>query len=85
MAPRPKTAPAKPGSQRPVYFAGADDMRELIDALNALNTNASVIASVATGTLHFFKRWVPWFIAAAGIAFPALQPLIKELAEKIGN
>ena len=54
-------------------------LRELIDTIKETNGHLASIAGVGDRTLGFFRKWVPWIIAAAGVLYPAFGKLINGL------
>ncbi len=80
-----KPAPAKIYQDWP---EGARDLVQAIDAHTAelaqTNMHLNVIADCAGATLGFFKKWIPWAIAAATVLFPVVGEIVAKVSSVAG-
>lgn len=86
---RPRAVPQM--NDVPVYENWTEGSRDLTAAIEAhtamlAETNKSlvILADCAGTTLHFFKKWIPIFIGAAGILWPVARQVIDAVAQAAG-
>lgn len=80
-----KPAPAKAYVDWP---EGARDLVLAIDAhtmeLKETNLHLKTVADCASSTLGFFKKIVPWAVAAAAVLFPVVGEIVAKVSSVAG-
>lgn len=58
--------------------AQSDQLDSLISTLTETNLHLSTLADAAVATQSFFKKWLPWGIAAASVAWPVIGQIVAK-------
>ena len=53
-------------------------------AVTEMNESLKVLADCAAATLSFFKRFIPWAIAAIGVGYPAIGKVLDAMSKHLG-
>lgn len=62
-----------------VCHANNKDIQALVETLQVTNELLSGIADTATGTLKFFRTWLPIGVGIAGVLWPSIGEIIRHL------